>query len=408
MGRLQSGLLLFETSQGVVQVEPAFKERLTLLWTFRNFRRLSPVLLNSRENLLVNSLYHSHPRAKSTLYDPAVVIGVVEDFVPMAEIAVPNPIPEKIVLEKPVAQNIPALQIVPEQLVALKMDVPPAPKKERQRKMAKARTKVPARTPENTPRLERSHPATPGLASFSLAISRRMMARLATAVGALSLCALSVVAWHRIEAVPNSQAQSRPQLEQVSATTLSGAPIVHTAAISSAPAAALVADPDAPIKRTSFPAAIPTATPAIAAPAEPTPVAAIPAAAAKTAVPEPKPRPRVHNVSTRVLPFSGEDSGIQATRPPLRYVYPDYSDLQARGVVTLQAELDAEGKVRVVKVVKGNRELAEAAVRAVRQWRYRPYLRDGRPVATETNILISFLSSDAVSMSFPPSLPATR
>ena len=74
----------------------------------------------------------------------------------------------------------------------------------------------------------------------------------------------------------------------------------------------------------------------------------------------------------------------------------------------MQAELDAEGKVRVVKVVKGNRELAEAAVRAVRQWRYRPYLRDGRPVATETNILISFLSSDAVSMSFPPSLPATR
>lgn len=388
-------------------MELAFKERIPLLWTFRNFRRLSPLLLNSRENLLVNSLYHSHPRAKSTLYDPSDVIGVVEDFVPMAEVAVPKPVPEKIVLEKIVAQNIPALPIVPEQLLAPKMDVPPTPR-ERPRKMAKGRTRVKSGTPGNTPRGERFHRSTPGLASFSLAVSRRVMARLATAVGALSLCALSVVAWHRMEAVPNSQARNRPQFEQVSATTLSGAPIVLAAPISSAPAAALVADPDAPIQRTSFPAAIPTATPAAGVPAEPVPVAAIPAAAATPAGPEPKPTPRVPNVSTRVPRLPVEDGGIHATRPPLRYVYPDYSDLQARGVVTLQAEVDPEGKVRAVKVVSGNRELAAAALRAVRQWRYRPYLRDGRPVATETNIQISFLSNEAVSMSFPPSLPATR
>jgi hypothetical protein len=36
-----------------------------------------------------------------------------------------------------------------------------------------------------------------------------------------------------------------------------------------------------------------------------------------------------------------------------------------------------------------------------------PYLRDGKPVATETNIVISFLSNDAISMTFPPSIPVT-
>jgi protein TonB len=70
--------------------------------------------------------------------------------------------------------------------------------------------------------------------------------------------------------------------------------------------------------------------------------------------------------------------------------------------------LDSDGKVRTVKVVTGNRALAAAAVRAVRQWRYRPYLKDGQPVATETNIVISFISNDAISMSFPPSIPVTR
>jgi protein TonB len=62
--------------------------------------------------------------------------------------------------------------------------------------------------------------------------------------------------------------------------------------------------------------------------------------------------------------------------------------------------------VRTVRIVSGDRALAAAAVRAVRQWRYRPYLKDGQPVATETNIVISFLSKDAISMSFPSSIPA--
>ena len=59
-------------------------------------------------------------------------------------------------------------------------------------------------------------------------------------------------------------------------------------------------------------------------------------------------------------------------------------------VVALTARVDSDGTVRTVRVVSGNRALAAAAVRAVRQWRYRPYLQDGQPIATETNIAISF------------------
>jgi periplasmic protein TonB len=90
----------------------------------------------------------------------------------------------------------------------------------------------------------------------------------------------------------------------------------------------------------------------------------------------------------------------------LRFAYPVYPDIRARGVVSLTAGLDSDGAVRSVRVVSGNRALAAAAVQAVRQWRYRPYLKDGQPVPTETNIVISFISDDAISMTFPPSIPA--
>jgi len=116
--------------------------------------------------------------------------------------------------------------------------------------------------------------------------------------------------------------------------------------------------------------------------------------------------PPTVRIDASPAPLSGQDSGIQASRPPLRFAYPVYPDVRARGVVSLTAGLSSDGAVRTVRVVSGNRALAAAAVRAVHQWRYRPYLKDGQPVATETNIVISFFSDDAISMSFPPGLPA--
>ena len=435
MGRLESGLLLFETPQGLVHVELSFKERVALLWTFRNFRRLSTPLLNARENALVNTLYRSRARVLSSSYDPSIVIGVVEDFEPSMEVMAPEVVPQKIVTQKIdlqtiVAQRNEAQKAVAQKVLPRKTDAPLAPKKEPQPKvvvMERVEIAPKSRPVSSAPRVAWSTVAMARLATaarlvtFKPVMSQQVVARLATAVGALSLCIVSVVAWHRIEAVPDSEAHNRPQLEQVSSSALGNAPAAEPVAVTAAPSAAaqLVADPDAPIKPiaispTTISADIPAATsPAATSPAATAPtdvaVAAVPVAAAARVVPNPTQRIRVHNaVPTRSLPLFVQDSGIQATRPPLRYVYPDYSDVHARGVVALTAGLDSDGKVRTVKVVTGNRALAAAAVRAVRQWRYRPYLKDGQPVATETNIMISFISNDAISMSFPPSIPVTR
>jgi TonB family protein len=120
-------------------------------------------------------------------------------------------------------------------------------------------------------------------------------------------------------------------------------------------------------------------------------------------------RVRVHTAAPLPsLPPIDHDDRIQATRPPSHVIYPVFDDVHARGIVALTAGVDADGKVRSVRVVRGNPALAAAAIRAIRQWRYRPYIKDGRLVATETNIVISFFSGEAISMSFPPNISVAR
>jgi periplasmic protein TonB len=58
--------------------------------------------------------------------------------------------------------------------------------------------------------------------------------------------------------------------------------------------------------------------------------------------------------------------------------------------VTLDVQIGGNGAVRSVAVVEGNPVLGEAAIAAVRQWRYRPYSIDGRPVEMQTRVTIRF------------------
>ena len=61
-----------------------------------------------------------------------------------------------------------------------------------------------------------------------------------------------------------------------------------------------------------------------------------------------------------------------------------------QGTVQLHVVLDLEGRVVKVDVVSRPPELVDAAVNAVRQWRYRPTLLNGDPVEVDTLISIVF------------------
>jgi protein TonB len=54
-----------------------------------------------------------------------------------------------------------------------------------------------------------------------------------------------------------------------------------------------------------------------------------------------------------------------------------------------------DGRVRNLKLVEGSPVLAQSAMDAVKQWRYKPFLLDGKPTKRETTVTIDFkLPSD--------------
>src|SRR5215831_10284229 len=75
----------------------------------------------------------------------------------------------------------------------------------------------------------------------------------------------------------------------------------------------------------------------------------------------------------------------------IRYVNPvTPGDVQVRGDVTVWFWVDKNGAVESVRALDGHPMLIPAAIEAVKQWRYMPYLLNGEPVAVETTAVVHF------------------
>lgn len=76
-------------------------------------------------------------------------------------------------------------------------------------------------------------------------------------------------------------------------------------------------------------------------------------------------------------------------------VQPNYPPLarQARiqGTVELRAIISKSGTIERLSVLSGHAMLVSAAIEAVKQWRYRPYLLNGEPIEVETDITVNFM-----------------
>jgi protein TonB len=92
---------------------------------------------------------------------------------------------------------------------------------------------------------------------------------------------------------------------------------------------------------------------------------------------------------TRVRVSQGVSAGLL-----IRKVQPNYPQLakQARiqGQVVLQAEISKDGTIQNLQLISGHPMLAPAAIEAVKQWRYKPYLLNGEPVAVDTQVIVNF------------------
>jgi TonB family protein len=91
----------------------------------------------------------------------------------------------------------------------------------------------------------------------------------------------------------------------------------------------------------------------------------------------------------RVKVMSGVTSGLLIKR--VNPIYPaDARAAYIQGTVVLRAEISTAGEITDLELLDGPIELAGSAVAAVRQWRYRPYLLKGQPVAVDTQIQVNY------------------
>jgi TonB family protein len=111
--------------------------------------------------------------------------------------------------------------------------------------------------------------------------------------------------------------------------------------------------------------------------------------------------PRLAQAETNSTASAQVEESGQVRVPPeemkkfvLKKVPPSYPELAKKagiqGKVVLNATISKEGDISNLQIVSGHPQLVEAAIEAVKQWKYRPYLQDGEPVEVTTEITVYF------------------
>ena len=116
----------------------------------------------------------------------------------------------------------------------------------------------------------------------------------------------------------------------------------------------------------------------------------------------------IGGVNTTVMaPLAPKDSkpkapvrvGGRVKEPRLiRRIDPVYPPLarqtHMQGVVIIEAVLDEQGNVEEMKVVSGPPLLIQAALDAVKRWKYEPTYLNEQPVAVQLNVTVTFRMTD--------------
>jgi TonB family protein len=124
---------------------------------------------------------------------------------------------------------------------------------------------------------------------------------------------------------------------------------------------------------------------------------------ASTTIAKPQTPAESKEIDTPAAPSAAELPGEKtaiilssqgAEKRLLRHVSPVYPPAARKGgvegTVVLKTVVSAAGVVEGVRLVEGNPALATTAISTVKQWRYRPYVRDGKALPFQTIVLVEF------------------
>jgi periplasmic protein TonB len=101
--------------------------------------------------------------------------------------------------------------------------------------------------------------------------------------------------------------------------------------------------------------------------------------------------PHTANVAVpkRIRVSTGVSEGLLYHR--VEPVYPSIAQrARIEGAVELKAIISKEGTIEGLQRITGHPMLVAAAMDAVKQWRYRPYMLNGEPLEVETDVVVNF------------------
>lgn len=360
VSKIENGVVELRTDVGRLYVRPTGWQSLYLRWTFRNFHSLPQQILNRRQKRLIERLSRSALLTPAEPVPNSAIIGIVENMRVFGLPSIAEAM-EPATKAKPAvaAEKVAVLHARAEDAV-LEADAPA--RAERASAEPAAVPEMVQDSPAPPPVVEVEALPTPATHTEPSPSGRRIPWAVAPAGAAAALLALAL--WL-------APLWRMPQLAIAPAPPPAAPPL----AAKPAPQPA-VASAKPGLQRLS------AARPVIAAEAAGH-HAANPAVSASAVVPDLPNLPQI------------------AEAPRAGFIYPVAPNPNLVGKVALKAVVGSDGTVKEVEVLSGDRSLAAAAVRAVKQWRYTPAQLNGRTGEAETRVTISFLGDDAISIILP-------
>lgn len=367
--KIRSGLVELRTSSGLLYVSPSVRQRIYLLWTFRNFHRLPQQVLNKRQRQLIETLGRTALVSRSGPIAVRPIIGSVENVQITG------------VQKGSLASSEKLITISPRAAVgrAVGSDSIPIGRKRSGSTNVANFPKLPATDRPSQTSATKLQSIKSKLTTFPPPGGGTYVRRyLRGAVTALGCVAIAALAFHLRErryvfsimsprsSIPSSDVQL-PVRSVSSHSTQAAVNPIPKPAEQTPPAVSVL------LRRTTLAGAI-----------------------------EARQNHRSVDSFTAGAPpaEAAPSERLRMEEPPEVLTYPVAPSAALTGRVALRAVVGTEGTVTNIAVLSGNPLLARAAQQAVRHWRYSSHEVNGRPVEAETDIVINFLGDEVVSVSF--------
>ncbi len=369
-------LLELRTETGPIYVRPSKWQRIRLQWAFRNFHELPPQVLSRREQRLIEKLRRSAVVTPSLPVASKTVLGVVENERSKAPAS-----NNRVFTVRTELSATKAFLVKAERLPS-----PPKPAVVKRYEIAKAPAIAKA---SQLPFEQWGQLAALAAAGLVVILISMYGGPLLTRTRRMSPAATAASAVRQAARLPLQPAATAPRPVSAAIVSLPKVEKPRRPVAASQPVLAPAQPAPATIVSESVTAESANPSPA---PASNTPIqistldTVHETVAAKAAVPAP------------IAAAADSERRLVYELPPGPFAHPVVSQRDPIGELRLKALIAADGSVKNVTVVSGDPKLAQAGVRAVRQWHYRPYQVLGTPVEVETEIKMNFFGQDAMSI----------